>query len=831
MKRLNGKRMILWILAVILCVTACGPAFASTGDRTLFYADNESMLYLQEVVQTGDSFCVITGESMDTVVNRYTDPAAEPEKFVLEYEEPDYSKFFAMNAGTEEQQAPEAEAAAAEKKEEEDEEEDEDPDEGFLFIDNSKAGNDGEEEHQEETGTQYGSGYTWFGWNGELYALEPQQVSDGEKSLVKNIEVKHAKLEDGKVVMEDTEIPALSPDGLVEGDDYQYFPGVQRLFTAGDRLVILPYNYGMGGRKLIFCDLKDGSMIRMEVDDSTDVIPGPDGSLLMGHLDYSGDGMSCLFKLLNPETQEEAEEDFAKIENLKGYELCVCYDKEKNTLYYVDSGELWAKTLADPEKPAEAVNDCTDCRSMMLLKDGFVLVSGYRAALVKNTDPTQRQGITLRVFSTGYSTGVSDAIFEMNNNRGDVSAILQQDWRSNEDLLQAMLNHDAQNDVYVLSYSSSEFKALRDRGYLLDMSDDQQIAEATDRLFPFVQNAVKKNGKIIAVPVSMSGDAFAIPRYVFNELKMTEEELPKTWDQFLDWLPTLPARLEGTDYRLVSDYMGGSQLRMQLIQSILNQYQVMMDSKGEICDFNTPMLKDLLKRVTDLDTEALGLKEEINFEEMDENYVYHESLLNLYGISGVNDYSYSVILPLGFDEESRMMPVNLEVAFINPYTEHPEEAKEYLRTVLQKLDSGTQYSFFTDKTEPVPSPYAEENIKYQNQYVEELKKQLEKAEGEVKAELEENLREAEKSWEENKEEIMWSITPRMIEGYRKDLPLYMIQDYSLFNDLYSSEDDKEARKIMNGLFRFRGEGEEEVSIEEALSLLDKKIQMKRKEGN
>ena len=117
MKRLNGKSMVLWILTVILCVTTCGPAFASAGDRTLYYVDGDSNGYVQGAVQTENGFLVITSESMNTTVKRYTDPAGEPETFVLEYT-------FGQNGTNEAEEAKETEAdkAVAEKEEEEEEE-------------------------------------------------------------------------------------------------------------------------------------------------------------------------------------------------------------------------------------------------------------------------------------------------------------------------------------------------------------------------------------------------------------------------------------------------------------------------------------------------------------------------------------------------------------------------------------------------------------------------------------------------------------------------------------------------------------------------------------
>ena len=84
MKRLTGKTMFLWVMTLILCVTACAPAFASVGDRTLLHetADNGSYVgaNIMGVYRLKDSFCVITRE-WETTVLKYATPQSEPEKF------------------------------------------------------------------------------------------------------------------------------------------------------------------------------------------------------------------------------------------------------------------------------------------------------------------------------------------------------------------------------------------------------------------------------------------------------------------------------------------------------------------------------------------------------------------------------------------------------------------------------------------------------------------------------------------------------------------------------------------------------------------------------
>ena len=59
MNRPNGKKLILWFLSLILSITACAPAFASTGDRVLLRrSDDQESFYIRSVIPYGESgFC------------------------------------------------------------------------------------------------------------------------------------------------------------------------------------------------------------------------------------------------------------------------------------------------------------------------------------------------------------------------------------------------------------------------------------------------------------------------------------------------------------------------------------------------------------------------------------------------------------------------------------------------------------------------------------------------------------------------------------------------------------------------------------------------------
>ncbi len=840
MKKLNRKNVVLWILCVILCVTACGPAFASAGDRVIYRTEATDEggqdAWIEGVWKSGDGFYVML-RGWDESILRFKDLQSEPERFVLN--NPAYS------SEDEETESPIDAVETSEQKpvilgigdeDEEEEEEDDEDDTGFLIAQPSKESTD-----ENQTPEPVLSGYFypeyWFEWKGELYALAPKMDTNETRSRVESVETRRAKLENGQIILEDSGLPELNPEYLIESyDDSEYFAGMYGGFTAGNYLVTM--SYGATPRVVIF-DLTDGSCRTVDstFEYSIEIAPNDDGSFLLSKGKWAPDYTTADIAVSKVNLEDLQEEPLTEIKGMKDSRLSLCYDRENNILYYITAGEIWAMPELDQAK-AQAVNECPEASpSAMLLPDGYVLIWSNRSVMIRNTDPTQRAGTTLRVFDSFGGELLNEAIFEMSKNRSDVSVVLQQEWDGKKDILQAMLNREGDIDIYVLRYEGNDFRALRNRGYMADLSDNAQIAGYVDRMYPWIQNAVKKDGKVITVPLYFYGDSLNINTAQWKKIGGTEEELPKTWDQFFDWLETLPKRLEGTDTVLVENYMDKGYFRSSVTQIIMSQYQTVMDSKGVDYSYNSPTLTNLLKRIDTLDYEALGIPEEYVYDENNESeYVWHEPLLNTYGYNGYNSYADYTPLVLALnDEEPTVMPVTIYGAFVNPYSEHQEEAKELLATILKKEDIYTQYGWYTDKTEPVKRSDADELKERHEKDLADLKKQLAKATDETRSQLEEAISNEEKYWAESGERVTWSISQSMIDGYLKLSPFFRVQEYVLIEDLWDTDDEKERGKIMESLFGNwyveEDEKPEKISLEEALNLIDQKIHMKRKEGN
>ena len=556
--------------------------------------------------------------------------------------------------------------------------------------------------------------------------------------------------------------------------------------------------------------------------------PGPEGSLIICRQDWNM-GRST-FKLSRMDLATQKEEPVTEF-TAGGYQLTACYDQEKNTLYYVCDGEVYALQMAEGQQP-ESVNECGIAPDgLMLTPDGYIIAWTYSAAVARNTDPTKRADVTLRVSNSGSNYYLEDAVLDMNESRGDISVILKEESNSiNSDVLQSMMNQEDYIDVYILEYESKAFNALLNRGYLKDLSDNKDIATDVERMYPYLKDAFKQDGKIICTPVQVNGQVLGINLKTWAKLGGTEEELPKTWDEFFDWLEKdVPERIVGSDIKVCEDV--GTSFKGTLRLLLLYQYQMWMDAKGGEYQFNTPFLKDLLTRLNNLNTDALGMKETYDedggygFISYDVDYV--DPLISTYTQPTVGgNYNGATPLPLAFDEnDPPIVAAQVSVGFVNPYSKHPEEAREFLALILKNTTETAAATLFTDKTEPIRETRNDEWVESNKQWVESIEKQLEEAEdGQEKADLEESLKEA-KAQLEYSERWSWRVSPDDLANYQKLLPNLKVMDYLFLYDLFNAGDEEE---MMSAYSLFYGE---DSDPEPLLDMIDKKIQTIRKEGN
>lgn len=777
------KKTLITLIALLLAACMCSSALAaSEGDRTLISVKENSGMteyYIENVLITDEGICVfLTGD--DQILRLYRQIGEAPEEYMLQ----EGYKPFLIGA-------------------------------------------------QEVSQRQ---NLAWFAYQGGLYVIQYENTmpeeNDGPSDLVGGFVMK-VILKDGEVHYEESGIPQLDWTNMVEDyGDWKGNRGIMRLVATGDTLAAATWDND-GNSILELFDLQTGYNREMYMSSLDDLYAGPEGSILVKQVDWKTGEALAHFLKIDPASGDE--EEIGAVNLSSGSDIIgMIADEKTGTYYYVNNGEIMADASM-PLNPAEAtaVNDCPIAYGARCLwtKDGMLLVWSSTAMLLRNTDPAARkEGFQLIIDDNVYSSAIVDSIFDFANVREEATVVHHRN-ESSQSILQAMMNQDAGTDIYTLPYNSSEFDALRNRGFLADLGENADLAAAAERMYPYMRDAMSKDGKLSAIPLDVYGYMIGIRPESWKKSGLDEAELPHTWEAFFDWIETLPEKLAGKDMNVFDQWMTRSEFRSNILSMLLEQYQQWIAETGRDYAFNTPVLRNLLERMDRLDYDALGLLE--NQEEgessgfMPAEKEYREPLIDMMCAVQMETWNdKNKILALAFEDGGQpALPVRVSVAFVNPYSRNAEAAKEFLACVLKNNRPEIAYSIFADMTEPIPDPYAERNRKMIEGWIEEAKAMLEKAkDDDERAEWEERIQTFEKDIRETIENS-WMISADAITDYQQRTNLIRLEGYGFANSLYSAGENDNFYEIVNGYTLGT------VPPEELLGGIDRKIQMMILEGN
>ena len=249
---------------------------------------------------------------------------------------------------------------------------------------------------------------------------------------------------------------------------------------------------------------------------------------------------------------------------------------------------------------------------------------------------------------------------------------------------------------------------------------------------------------------------------------------------------------------------------------------------GQEVSYDSPELIELFEKVLALDYEALGLPE-------DDEDGYAEYRVYEYG--GERSYTlietgvgctignfYSNCEPVllsVIQGESGDLPLQMSVAFVNPFSENVELAEEFLVELMRNTDRRTSYNLSDALNEPVRSRYAEESLRESEAMLAELQNQLETADPVDKPAIEESIKDVEQQLEEL-DRYGWDVSAKEIEWYRAHEDAITVER---FNFLYASDSDGELFDLLEQFMAGK------VSPAEALKEVDRKVRMRAQEGN
>ena len=600
-----------------------------------------------------------------------------------------------------------------------------------------------------------------------------------------------------------------------------YMPYLQYLVGAGDYLVMYSDDGSSASAGVWAMSLTDGSMKRIDV--------APAGNYLMSLALYKdntvltqiweNNGQSVGFYAIDPAAGTSAQVSSVPVESYESFSG-IATDQATGTVYCVKGGEIRTLDVMTGEVGEGITDIVADNGNGFILTGGFYAAADYQSYSLRNINPGQQSNRKMKISSSSWGNNIDAAYYTFANAHGDVSVVYSHDYSEYENLIQDMMNRDSSIDVYILSTSNSTFSALYQRGYLADFSDSEKLMQLANAIQPELLEQLSVNGRFSVLPVS---GYFYLPfmnRAALEKAGISTEEIPTNWADFLEWLPTLAGRLPD-GMSLLDPWTSASDARMSIFYQIFQCYQNHLENDPNSVSAND--MVSILEALDRVDFSALGQPsdEQIRSDNYSPEWNEEGILMELNSgrsISGMATKYYPLVMSLK-NGLPHMLTMDAAVAIINPFSKNVDLALQFLETLADKMEDETAYTIRTDKTEPTPNKWYEQNMQEMQKYVDQLKKQIETAEAVNKQQLEETLKQAETAMKEM-ESDRWSISEADIawmSEHRAELGL------AGDNWLYSDNTGDGATLIQQYL-------DGQIDASRLMKEVDRKVRMRIMEG-
>ena len=169
--------------------------------------------------------------------------------------------------------------------------------------------------------------------------------------------------------------------------------------------------------------------------------------------------------------------------------------------------------------------------------------------------------------------------------------------------------------------------------------------------------------------------------------------------------------------------------------------------------------------------------------------------------------------------EKPLLGQNVTFAFVNPFSEHKDEAIEYLADAwaLERKDEVIMLS--PEMNEPVLNSSYEENLRSMDSSIADLQKTLDKTEDEETRESLQADLDSMKQWREDYEKSgKYEISPEQIANYRAFGENMAVQQSLIWN---TNEGSTQVQQYLDGA----------MNAQQLAAALEKTLQMQKLEGH
>lgn len=269
------------------------------------------------------------------------------------------------------------------------------------------------------------------------------------------------------------------------------------------------------------------------------------------------------------------------------------------------------------------------------------------------------------------------------------------------------LDHSDAIDVYFFhTLQSTVFETLRDKGYLLPLSDPELTA-FTQSLYPELQTITVHDGEVCALPFAMViQPGIGVYMDTWKKCGFSEEDLPMTWGQLMhfaveEW-PAISDQYEGVRLFDVTN------TSYALLTQIGNNYEAYRARHNYEFGYDTPEFREILQLF-----QQMSRDEENNEYDDAEEFLFCCTYYPSVNEFGGNTHA----LQLSFREgEGPCWATGMLVIAINPESRCIDEAAELVKYVVENMNIYDRMDMCPEENEPVIGDlYYEGQADYESQ--------------------------------------------------------------------------------------------------------------------
>lgn len=293
-------------------------------------------------------------------------------------------------------------------------------------------------------------------------------------------------------------------------------------------------------------------------------------------------------------------------------------------------------------------------------------------------------------------------------------------------LAQAMLTGDSNYDLYMINGETEGFVNLREKGFCADLSGNEALVQIVDRMYPFLQEMVKKGDGLYGIPMLYKGEAgLAYYPEMWEAAGLLPDELPRTLLEFLGFIRDWSRGDSREGYTILGDVISHKET---LLQFVIDQYTAYYEGTEKELAFDTPLFRKLMDALEEIDYGAMDPGVPIDGKQQD-MWSVESRRIALFDITtpsltlGGGEYATPLILPMDQGMEI-VLGVTLEVFFINAKSPNGQAAADYIEAYFDNLPPGRKIMLFPDENEPVLYPNFEETLANWYDYIAFWEKEL-----------------------------------------------------------------------------------------------------------